>query len=69
MKHPAILMRGTPTGGQNFVVTDKKGGTILTSRPFGTEQEVRDAVAALSDAVGAAANNVIDQLPSTIAHQ
>lgn len=69
MKHPAILMRGTPTGGHQFFITNKQGGIVLTSRSYEEEEQVRKAAAEVGDAVGAAAGNVIDQLPSTIAHQ
>jgi len=69
MKHPAIMMRGTGVGTVVFVLTDEKGNILMTSRAFDEEDQVREAVKELFDTVTEAADNIIDQLPSTIAHK
>lgn len=69
MKHPAIIMKGSPTGEPCFVVTDYKGGVVMTSRMFESEQECKDAVKSLPIMLKTASHNRVDQLPSTIAHQ
>lgn len=69
MKHPALLMRGTPLGTHVFQVTDKDGKVILTSKEYQDEDDLRAAAGNLADICIKATENKVDQLPSTIAHK
>ena len=69
MKHPALIMRGTPTGQYYFYITNSKGETELSSRSFETEEECKDMAERVSHLVKNAADNQHNQLPSEIAHK
>lgn len=69
VKHPAVIMKGSPTGEPIFVVTDYNGNVMMTSRTFETEQECKDNAKGLVNMMKTASHNRVNQLPSKIAHQ
>ena len=69
MKNPCIIMRGAPVGGFYYMVTNSKGERELQSRMYETEEECIEAAGRAAHLVKSAADEIVNQLPSEIAHK